>query len=143
MTDSGYKAARRWRLLPFLMIAFAAVLTASQGNKRPDYSLFLHRESAHRKDCAVCHKFPSPNWKEVRKGDEAFQDITDFPQHAACLSCHQTQFFQGRRPEICTNCHVNPSPKDSRRYPFPSLGEAFDESEKGRREYPQFTVGFP
>ncbi|HZS45053.1 MAG TPA: cytochrome c3 family protein, partial [Blastocatellia bacterium] len=146
MTFSSFSRLRLWLLLVLVSLVIGAGvvrMAAAQATRRTDYTLFPHREAAHRKDCSVCHKFPSANWKEVRKADEAFPDQTDFPQHQACIGCHQTQFFQGKKPEICSNCHVNPSPKDSTRFPFPSLGEKFDESEKGRREFPQFTVGFP
>jgi c(7)-type cytochrome triheme protein len=76
--------------------------------------------------CSSCHKFPTKNWKDVRKGDAAFPDVTDFPEHASCLNCHRQQFFARERPgpKICSNCHVNATPIDSSRRPFPSLGEA-------------------
>ena len=96
---------------------------------RIDYSKFSHR--THVQDqklaCDSCHKFPSKNWKEVRKGDEAFPDVTDFPEHQACLDCHRTQFFARERPApaICSNCHVAVTPRNTARHPFPSLGQPF------------------
>ena len=42
----------------------------------------------------------------MRKGDAAFQDVSDFPEHSSCLSCHKEQFFARERPapSICSNC---------------------------------------
>src|SRR5215210_176019 len=83
----------------------------------PEYSKFSHDVPQHKRACDSCHKFPSKNWKEVRKGDEAFPDITDYPAHAACIDCHHQQFFRGAQPAICTVCHMNPGPRDSSRFP--------------------------
>ena len=75
--------------------------------------------------CNSCHKFPTKNWKEVRKGDDAFPDVTEFPEHASCLNCHRPQFFARERPgpKICSNCHVKATPLNTARHPFPSLGK--------------------
>src|SRR5215213_7057859 len=73
------------------------------------YSEFPH--SSHKMKCDACHKFPSANWKTVRKTD-AFPDITEYPRHESCLSCHRQQFFKGAKPAICSICHTNPSPRD-------------------------------
>lgn len=110
---------------------------------RKDYSNFSHRTLAHQKSCDSCHKFPSANWKDVRKGDAAFADITDYPQHASCVECHRQQFFSGARPIICSVCHVNPSPRDSTRFPFPSLGEPFYATKKAQGFASDFQVNFP
>src|SRR5216684_7852012 len=81
--------------------------------KRPrvDYTKFSHQTHAvaQKLACSSCHKVPAKNWKEVRKGDAAFPDVSDFPEHAACLTCHREQFFARERPApaICSNCHVN------------------------------------
>lgn len=87
--------------------------------------------------CDSCHKFPTKNWKEVRKGDAAFPDVAEFPEHASCLNCHRQQFFARERPapKICLNCHVKATPVDTSRHVFPSLGEAKVVSE--------FRVHFP
>lgn len=108
-----------------------------------DYSQFSHRNLKHVQSCDACHKFPSPNWKDVRKGDDAFPDVTEYPQHAACMSCHNQQFFRGVRPVICSVCHVSATPRNSLRYPYPSLGEAFFASEKGRGFVSDFNINFP
>jgi hypothetical protein len=110
---------------------------------RTDYSNFSHKTVAHQKSCDSCHKFPSANWKEVRQGDAAFADITDYPQHASCLECHGQQFFSGARPVICSVCHVNPSPRDSTRFPFPALGEPFYATKKAQGFVSDFRVNFP
>jgi Cytochrome c7 and related cytochrome c len=114
---------------------------------RIDYAKFSHRTHVEKQKlgCDSCHKFPSNNWKEVRKGDDAFQDVTDFPEHAACLECHRTQFFARERPApiICSNCHVAVTPKNTVRYPFPSLGEPFLGSKQGQNFVSEFKVAFP
>jgi hypothetical protein len=95
--------------------------------------------------CNTCHKFPSKNWKEVRKGDEAFPDITEYPEHQGCISCHRQQFFARERPSprICLNCHENATPRETSRFPFPSLGERFIASSKGKNFVSDFRVFFP
>lgn len=110
---------------------------------RVDYSNFSHRTVQHVQACETCHKFPSGNWKEVRVGDAAFQDITEYPQHTACMSCHKQEFFRGAQPVFCSVCHVSVSPKNSPRFPFPSLGAAFYASSKGREFVSDFNIKFP
>jgi hypothetical protein len=112
---------------------------------RVDYSKFSHRTHVtdQKLACDSCHKFPSKNWKEVRKGDDAFPDVTDFPEHQACLQCHRTQFFARERPApvICSNCHVAVTPRNTARYPFPSLGAPFLAT---RADFvSEFKVAFP
>lgn len=108
-----------------------------------DYSAFTHNIPAHQKKCDSCHKFPSSNWKEIRKGDEAFEDVTDYPEHSSCLECHREQFFKGPKPSICGVCHVDPSPRNSARYPFPNPRVVFDASTKGQSEFSEYKVYFP
>jgi hypothetical protein len=81
----------------------------------------------------------------VRTGDEAFADVTEYPEHQACLGCHRRQFFARERPvpRICSNCHVKATPIETSRYPFPSLGEAFLSTTKGRDFVSDFQVLFP
>lgn len=113
---------------------------------RRDYSNFSHRVAEHqRQACDTCHKFPSPNWKEVRKEDEAFEDITQYPEHASCLACHRRQFFARERPQprICSVCHTVATPRDQTRHPFPNPFAAFDASPKGRTHVSDFRINFP
>jgi Cytochrome c7 and related cytochrome c len=121
--------------------------TPAPKKPRVDYSRFSHRTHVldQKLTCDSCHKFPSKNWKDVRKGDEAFPDVTDFPEHDACLNCHRTQFFARERPApiICSNCHVAVTPQNSARHPFPSLGEPFLASKVGRTFVSDFKVLFP
>ncbi|MGH9931968.1 MAG: hypothetical protein ACREA9_22440, partial [Pyrinomonadaceae bacterium] len=49
-----------------------------------DYSRFSHATKKHQSACNTCHKVPTGNWKKVRD----FPDVADFPDHAACVSCH-------------------------------------------------------
>src|ERR1051325_703649 len=51
-----------------------------------DYTKFSHQTHvvAQKLACNSCHKVPSKNWKEMRKGDAAFADVTDFPEHSSC-----------------------------------------------------------
>ena len=112
---------------------------------RVDYANFSHRTREHQKACADCHKFPSKNWKEVRKGDEAFPDVTEFPEHSSCLECHREQFFARERPapRICSNCHVQISPRNTVRFPFPSLTGFITNPARGQDPVSDFAVGFP
>lgn len=138
------------------MIALALSSVTAESQRRPrsrgsrparDYSNFSH--VTHLTDqklaCDSCHKFPTANWKEVRKGDAAFADIAEFPEHAACLNCHRQQFFARERPapRICSNCHLKATPVEAPRYAFPSLGEAFLSTAKGRDFVSEFRVLFP
>ncbi len=108
------------------------------------YTEFRHDIRQHSKlSCNSCHKFPSANWKRVRKADEAFPDITDYPRHESCLSCHRQQFFGSPKPNICSICHTNPSPKNSARHPFPNPREVFDLTAKGKRAVSDFDIHFP
>jgi hypothetical protein len=108
---------------------------------RTDYSDFSHTTHVGKEKlaCGSCHKFPTKNWKEVRKGDAAFPDVADFPEHASCLNCHRQRFFARERPapKICLNCHVKAIPNDTSRHPFPSLGK------KAAGFVSEFRVSFP
>jgi hypothetical protein len=151
-----------WLLLTSIVVLFASNLEGEAQRRRArrpapaqrqapkprvDYAMFSHRTHVEQKKlaCNSCHKFPSKNWKEVRKGDDAFADVTDFPEHAACLECHRAQFFARERPApvICSNCHVAVTPRNTARYPFPSLGEPFLASKKGQSFASEFKVAFP
>lgn len=114
---------------------------------RVDYSKFSHRThvEGQKLTCDSCHKVPSKNWKEVRKADAAFADVSDFPEHSSCLNCHRQQFFARERPApvICANCHVNNSPRNTSRYLFPSLGDVTDPLLKRRELVSEFGVSFP
>jgi hypothetical protein len=114
---------------------------------RPTYTDFSHATHVTKQKlaCDSCHKFPTANWKAVRKGDAAFADVAEFPEHAACLNCHRQQFFARERPapRICSNCHVAVTPRDTARFLFPSLGDVTDAS-KPQRDLPsEFAVNFP
>jgi len=105
---------------------------------------FDHDRAQHEKlACNSCHKFPSANWKRVRKESEAFPDVTDYPKHESCLNCHRAQFFGSPKPNICTICHTNPAPGKSMRHPFPNPREVFDLSAKGKNAVSDFAVAFP
>jgi hypothetical protein len=114
---------------------------------RINYSSFSHRTHVEKQKlaCDSCHKFPTKNWKEVRKGDTAFQDVADFPEHSSCLNCHREQFFARERPApvICSNCHIQSSPRDTTRFLFPSLGDVTDAAKKRREFVSEFQVNFP
>jgi hypothetical protein len=117
--------------------------------KKPliDYTQFSHRTHIEQEKlaCDSCHKVPSKNWKEVRKGEAAFPDVSDFPEHSSCLTCHRQQFFARERPAplICTNCHIKNSPRDTSRYLFPSLGDVSDPAKQRRESVSEFAVAFP
>ena len=128
-------------------LCFLCLLAACEAlaQTRIDYSRFSHLNENHRLECETCHKFPSSNWKVVRKESDAFPDITEFPDHQSCIECHRKQFFARERPapRICSNCHVKVSPRDTSRFPFPSLGEPFLASAKGKDFVSEFKVFFP
>jgi cytochrome c7-like protein len=114
---------------------------------RIDYSHFSHQTHVTQQKlaCDGCHKFPTKNWKGVRKGDAAFEDVAEFPEHSSCLNCHRQQFFARERPAptICSNCHVNVTPRDTTRFQFPSLGDVSDPTKKRRDFVSEFAVNFP
>jgi hypothetical protein len=114
---------------------------------RIDYTKFSHTTHAvtQKLACDTCHKVPSKNWKDVRKGDAAFADVTDFPEHSTCLNCHREQFFARERPapKICSNCHIAVTPRDTARWLFPSLGDVTDPGLKRRDFISEFGVAFP
>jgi len=114
---------------------------------RINYSQFSHRTHVENQKlaCDSCHKVPAKNWKDVRKGEAAFPDVSDFPEHSSCLNCHRQQFFARERPApvICANCHVNNSPHDTSRFLFPSLGDVTDPLLKRREWLSEFGVAFP
>ena len=128
------------KLATFLVIAIAS-------GSSPDYSSFSHATHVAKQElpCRACHKFPTQNWKEVRKGDAAFPDVVEFPEHATCLNCHRKQFFARERPfpKICSTCHVKATPIETTRYAFPSVGEPFLSTTKAVNFVSEFRVFFP
>ena len=118
---------------------------ASAPPRRINYSSFSHQTQQHRRACNDCHKFPSANWKKVRTGDAAFPDVTEYPEHSSCLECHREQFFARERPApaICSVCHVANSPRNTTRWPFPSLGDTFYASKRGQNFVSDFRINFP
>lgn len=139
--------------LPILLImgfVLSANPVAAQRRAQPraNYSEFSHNTHVMKQKltCDSCHKFPTANWKEVRKGDSAFPDVAEFPQHASCLNCHRAQFFARERPapRICSNCHVAVTPRNTVRFLFPSLGDVTTDASIPRRDRPsEFAVHFP
>ena len=107
------------------------------------YSKFSHSVAQHQLACDSCHKFPTSNWKEVRKTDAAFPDVTEYPEHSSCVSCHRQQFFRGAQPAICSVCHANVTPGGGPRHPFPNPTEIFDASSIGRAAVSEFAISFP
>ena len=90
--------------------------TRPQPGRAPaiDYSKFSHTTKKHQAACNTCHKIPTEAWQKVK----SYPDITDYPDHAACVSCHRAQFFRSARPPICGVCHTKISPRDDVRLPF-------------------------
>ena len=145
------KAAQRQRVLRivgtlilaifFLTISLASdLISSAAAQRRPrrrpvtaarpaiDYSKFSHATEKHRGQCLTCHKVPTKNWQRV--GD--FPDVADYPDHDACVSCHRRQFFRGARPQICTVCHLQSSPREDKRYVFRNPASSL-----------QFAIEFP
>lgn len=134
--------------MTFFALAVVPVEAQRRVRSAPvDYTSFSHSTHVTKQKlaCSSCHKFPSKNWKEVRKGDAAFPDVSEFPEHSSCLNCHRPQFFARERPvpKICSNCHVKATPLDTARYKFPSLGEAFLSTAKAANFVSEFRVFFP
>ena len=121
--------------------------SAAPKEPRVDYSRFSHQIHATQEklSCDSCHKFPTKNWKEARKGAAAFPDVADFPEHSSCLNCHRPQFFARERPApaICSNCHVNVTPRETTRFLFPSLGDISDAPQQRRDLVAEFAINFP
>ncbi|MGH9970802.1 MAG: hypothetical protein ACREBG_23840, partial [Pyrinomonadaceae bacterium] len=93
-----------------------------------DYSKFSHATNKHQAPCNTCHKVPSKEWQKTRD----FLDITDYPDHDACVGCHRRQFFKGAAPVICTICHVKASPREDARFAF-----------RNPKDARQFNIEFP
>jgi c(7)-type cytochrome triheme protein len=134
------------------MASFTASAVVGQKKRRPaaarvNYTQFSHRTHFEKQKlaCDSCHKFPTDNWKNVRQGDAAFADVAEFPKHESCLGCHRQQFFARQRPApaICSNCHVNVTPKDTARFLFPSLGDVTNCGQRKVSNVNEFEVGFP
>ena len=143
----SYRRAHKTQQILQSQLCFLCLFAAfeAMGQTRIDYSRFSHTNEKHRLACETCHKFPSANWKLVRKEGDAFADISEFPDHQSCIACHRKQFFARERPapRICSNCHVAATPRDTSRFPFPSLGEQFLASARGRDFVSEFRVAFP
>ncbi|HET8783896.1 MAG TPA: hypothetical protein VFM63_15890 [Pyrinomonadaceae bacterium] len=103
------------------LILVIAILSVTQ----IDYSKFSHATKKHQSECKSCHTVPSKAWSK-------FPDVVDYPDHAACVSCHRPQFFKGARPQICSVCHTKTSPRDEARYAFRNPTSRL-----------QFTIEFP
>ena len=90
------------------------------------YNNFVHSIPAHRESCSSCHKSPTGlSTAETLTGEDyKYPDITDYPDHDACISCHRQQFFKGARPAICSICHTKVSPRDKARFAFPQTGKS-------------------
>lgn len=144
------------RLATVVLTIFALSVASAEAQRRApsrqrvvpsDYSSFSHSTHVTKQKlaCDSCHKFPTKNWKEVRKGDAAFPDVAEFPEHASCLNCHRPQFFARERPvpKICSNCHVKATPVETSRLAFPSLREAFLSTAKAVNFVSEFRVFFP
>jgi hypothetical protein len=106
-------------MLAVSTIGVSAVNSQRRTPRRPvaaaiDYSRFSHATAKHQGACNTCHKVPTRDWRKVSQ----YPDITDYPGHAACVSCHRAQFFKGARPPICSVCHTKTSPRDEARFAF-------------------------
>jgi hypothetical protein len=79
----------------------------------------------------------------VRADGDAFPDVTDYPDHPSCVSCHRQQFFSGARPAICTVCHTVVSPRSGARHPFQNPSENFEGAGKKSKPASEFRLNFP
>ena len=111
-------------LIGIVLLVVLPSILLGQGKRRPastqpvrasvDYSRFSHGTQKHQAACSTCHKIPTSSWQKA----SSFPDITDFPDHSACVSCHRAQFFKGVRPVICSVCHSKTSPRTDDRPEF-------------------------
>lgn len=112
--------------------------------QRYNFGEFTHRSPRHAAlGCAECHTVPTGNWTGARERGEVFPDVTDYPDHPACIRCHQQQFFSGARPVICTICHTNVSPRDGTRFPFQNPHEEFKAAKIRKKDNHEFSIKFP
>jgi hypothetical protein len=114
---------RKWIRI-FLVLLLAGVFVLFWGRSAAQSrSDFLHNTAAHKRiSCNSCHKMPTANWKAAR----GYPDVADYPGHAACFSCHRSDFFSGNKPSICAGCHANPGPRGAARLPFPVRSKSTD-----------------
>jgi hypothetical protein len=122
-------------------------IRSPKARRKVNYATFSHKTHVTQEKlaCDSCHKFPTKNWKEVRKADAAFPDVAEFPEHSSCLNCHRQQFFARERPApaICSNCHVKVTPRDPGRFLFPSLADVSDPLKQRRDLVTEFAISFP
>jgi len=111
---------------------------------RVDYSRFSHSTEAHqRRSCQSCHTAPTANWSRVRAREDAYPDVTDYPEHASCLDCHRRQFFSGARPVICSVCHTAVSPREGARHAFRNPEELWAKAPRKGEGASEFITRFP
>ncbi|HEV8429997.1 MAG TPA: hypothetical protein VGQ41_19000 [Pyrinomonadaceae bacterium] len=116
------------RIKTFTAFLFFFLICVHPCLSAADYSKFSHSTAKHQAACNTCHKVPTKDWTKA----SAFPDIKDYPEHAACVSCHRPQFFKGARPPICSVCHSKTSPRDEARFAFRNPASRL-----------QFTIAFP
>ncbi len=102
------------RIKPKTALFFLFLICVHPRLSAADYSKFSHSTQKHQAACVTCHKFPSRDWTKT----SSFPDITDYPSHDACVSCHRPQFFRSAQPPICSVCHRRTSPRDEMRWAF-------------------------
>jgi hypothetical protein len=107
-----------------------------------DYSIFKHED--HRKDargkqleCSSCHLITSPTQPDRISASTKPNGKSSFPYHDSCFGCHREQVYRGDKPQICTVCHTQVSPRATANdlyahFPSPKLGDAIT------REFPGY-----
>jgi hypothetical protein len=121
-------------VIGFVLIS-ACFINISAQRRAAAFSSFDHNTASHRRQsCAECHKSPTGTSSARTDSGETYRypDITDYPDHDACIDCHRQQFFRGARPPICAICHTKVSPRDKARFAFPKANQAT-----------QFSIRFP
>ena len=147
-SSTGFGARARFHVSPEMQSPTQSRRRPATRKKTPSiYASFSHATHVTKQKlaCDSCHKVPTSNWKAVRQGDAAFPDVVEFPDHSSCLNCHRQQFFARERPApaICSNCHVAVTPRETARWPFPSLGESFLATARAQGFVSEFHVAFP
>ncbi|MFN2501827.1 MAG: hypothetical protein ABR530_07445, partial [Pyrinomonadaceae bacterium] len=100
-------------ILLSLAIMLAGTFQLNSSAQRRDS--FSHNTAAHKKTCSSCHSMPTGNWVAAR----GYPDVAKFPGHAACASCHRSDFFK-MGSSFCAGCHVtSTNPRSAPLFPFP------------------------
>ena len=107
-----------FRVAALALIAILAATAYMQRKPVPaSGGVFSHSSKTHQaiKSCSTCHLMPTNNWMTAR----AFPDVSQFPGHAACFSCHTSSVLTSGKLTFCLNCHTSVAPGRAPLFAFP------------------------